>query len=64
MTKNKKDTMDLVYELEEDGRWLVSVDSVPGAMAYGATKEEAANAALRIAFDETAMRAAFGEDAK
>lgn len=36
MTKNKKDTMDLVYELEEDGRWLVSVDSVPGAMAYGA----------------------------
>ncbi len=28
-------------EREEDGRWIAEVPLVPGAMAYGATKEEA-----------------------
>ena len=31
---------------EEDGRWWADVESMPGVMAYGATRE-AANAAVR-----------------
>lgn len=29
------------YEQEEDGRWIADIPSIPGTMAYGATKEEA-----------------------
>lgn len=29
------------YELEDDGRWLAEVPEIPGAMAYGATADEA-----------------------
>ena len=30
-------------ELETDGRWIAEIPQVPGALAYGATKEEAIN---------------------
>jgi predicted RNase H-like HicB family nuclease len=29
------------YERENDGRWLAEVPEIPGAMAYGATADEA-----------------------
>ena len=29
------------YEREDDGRWLAEVPEIPGAMAYGATADEA-----------------------
>ena len=29
------------FEREEDGRWIAEVTSIPGAMAYGSTKNEA-----------------------
>lgn len=29
------------YEQEKDGRWLTEVTELPGAMAYGATPDEA-----------------------
>lgn len=33
--------MRLEVEREEDGRWIAEVPSLPGVMAYGATREEA-----------------------
>jgi predicted RNase H-like HicB family nuclease len=36
--------MDLtvVFEREEDGRWLAEIADLPGVMAYGERREEAA----------------------
>ncbi len=31
----------LEHEREEDGRWLAEVPEIPGALAYGATANEA-----------------------
>jgi predicted RNase H-like HicB family nuclease len=40
---------------EEDGRWWADIDSMPGVMAYGDTRESAITAvralALRVAAD-------------
>jgi predicted RNase H-like HicB family nuclease len=36
-------------ELETDGRWIAEISQVPGALAYGTTKEEAVNKAYAIA---------------
>ena len=33
--------MKIEVELESDGRWVAEVPSVPGAMAYGASRAEA-----------------------
>jgi predicted RNase H-like HicB family nuclease len=40
--------MKIETELEEDGRWIAEVMDHPGAIAYGATKEEAIKNAVRI----------------
>ena len=29
------------YYREEDGRWMAEIESLPGVLAYGATKKEA-----------------------
>ena len=36
-------------EQETDGRWIAEISQVPGALAYGTTKEEAVNKAYAIA---------------
>ena len=36
-------------EQEEDGRWLAEVVAVPGALAYGATRDEAVARAEAVA---------------
>lgn len=36
-------------EMEMDGRWIAEIPQVPGALAYGATKEEAISKAYAIA---------------
>lgn len=36
-------------EREEDGRWIVEITNVPGAMAYGSTKAEALRRAYAVA---------------
>lgn len=36
-------------EREEDGRWVVEILSIPGAMAYGVTKAEALRRAYAVA---------------
>lgn len=33
--------MNIELDREEDGRWIAEVIDLPGAMAYGATREEA-----------------------
>ncbi|MBL9156368.1 MAG: type II toxin-antitoxin system HicB family antitoxin [Verrucomicrobiales bacterium] len=35
--------MKVEVEREEDGRWIAEVVEIPGAMAYGATRDEAAS---------------------
>lgn len=32
---------DVTTEQETDGRWIAAVESIPGALAYGATRDEA-----------------------
>lgn len=29
------------FEQEEDGRWIAEIPAIPGALCYGASKEEA-----------------------
>lgn len=33
--------MQVMVEQEEDGRWIAEIEAVPGALAYGATRNEA-----------------------
>jgi len=32
---------EIVFDREEDGRWIAEIESLPGVLAYGATKKEA-----------------------
>jgi predicted RNase H-like HicB family nuclease len=48
-------------EQEADGRWLAEVPVVPGAMAYGATGEDAVARAEALALRALAERIEHGE---
>jgi predicted RNase H-like HicB family nuclease len=37
------------FDREEDGRWIAEIVNLPGAMAYGTTREEALAAVEAIA---------------
>ena len=43
------------FDREEDGRWIAEIESLPGVLAYGATKVEARSKvealALRVVAD-------------
>jgi predicted RNase H-like HicB family nuclease len=47
---------DIEFERETDGRWIAEIESLPGVMAYGSTREEAAAKvealALRVVADQ------------
>lgn len=49
------ESIPIVLGCEEDGRWWADIESMPGVMAYGATREAAIAAvralALRVAAD-------------
>jgi len=45
----KVSTFSIELDREEDGRWIAEVPKVPGAMAYGSTKQEAIRRAYAIA---------------
>ena len=49
-------------EKETDGRWIGEVTDLPGALAYGATREEAVAKAKALAFRVLADRLEHGED--
>jgi predicted RNase H-like HicB family nuclease len=46
---------EIVFDREEDGRWIAEIESLPGVLAYGATKKEAESKvqalALRVIAD-------------
>jgi predicted RNase H-like HicB family nuclease len=47
------------FELEDDGRWIAEVNSLPGVLAYGSTRDEAQSNARELARQvvlELAMR--------
>jgi predicted RNase H-like HicB family nuclease len=48
-------------EQETDGRWLAKIDVLPGALAYGATREEAARKVEALALRILAERLENGE---
>jgi predicted RNase H-like HicB family nuclease len=49
------------YEREDDGRWLAEVPEIPGAMAYGATADEAMGKAEALMLRILAERIETGE---
>jgi predicted RNase H-like HicB family nuclease len=46
---------EIVFDREEDGRWIAEIESLPGVLAYGATRIEAQSRvealALRVVAD-------------
>jgi predicted RNase H-like HicB family nuclease len=48
-------------EREADGRWLAEIVHIPGAMAYGATQDEAMAKAEAVALRAIADRIERGE---
>jgi predicted RNase H-like HicB family nuclease len=48
-------------EREDDGRWIADVVDIPGAMAYGNSREEALAKAEALAFRVLADRLELGE---
>jgi predicted RNase H-like HicB family nuclease len=40
---------EIEFEREDDGRWIAEIVSLPGVMAYGATKQEAESKVQAIA---------------
>lgn len=49
-------------ERETDGRWIAEIVQIPGAMAYGATREEAMARAEIVALRAVADRIEHGEE--
>lgn len=49
------------FEQETDGRWIADVTDLPGAMAYGKTREEALVAVEALALRVIADRIENGE---
>ena len=55
MEQSTFESIPIVLGREEDGRWWADIESMPGVMAYGSTREQAIAAvralALRVAAD-------------
>jgi predicted RNase H-like HicB family nuclease len=47
---------EIIFDREEDGRWIAEIESLPGVLAYGGTKNEARSRvealALRVIADQ------------
>jgi predicted RNase H-like HicB family nuclease len=47
---------EITFDREEDGRWIAEIESLPGVLAYGATRIEAQSKvealALRVVADQ------------
>ncbi len=53
--------MKIEIEREEDGRWIAEVPDLPGALAYGKTREEAIAKVEALALRVIADRLDHGE---
>jgi predicted RNase H-like HicB family nuclease len=49
------------FEREEDGRWIAGISTLPGVMAYGATRAEAKGKVEALALRTFADRIEHGE---
>lgn len=49
-------------EQENDGRWIAEIETLPGALVYGATREEATRKVEALALRILAERLDNGED--
>jgi predicted RNase H-like HicB family nuclease len=49
-------------EQEDDGRWIAEIESLPGVMSYGATREEALAKTKALALRVLADRLEHGEN--
>jgi predicted RNase H-like HicB family nuclease len=50
------------FDREDDGRWIAEAEGFPGVVAYGATREEALQAAARLCLRVILDRMEHGED--
>ena len=55
--------MKVETEVEEDGRWIAEVAELPGAMAYGTTRDEAIARVEALVLRTLADRLEHGESA-
>ena len=55
-------TLTIETERERDERWIAEVMEIPGAVAYGETREDAAAKAQALALRIIAERIEHGED--
>ncbi|MGO8747008.1 MAG: type II toxin-antitoxin system HicB family antitoxin [Thermoguttaceae bacterium] len=53
--------LDIEIDREEDGRFIAEVPAIPGAMAYGQTREEALTRVQAMALRVLADRVEHGE---
>jgi predicted RNase H-like HicB family nuclease len=56
------ESIPIVVGQEEDGRWWADIESMPGVMAYGNTREAAIAAVRALAFRVAADCIEHGED--
>lgn len=58
----------IVFDHEQDGRWIAEIESLPGVLAYGATKAEARfkveALALRVLADKIEMERTAPEEVR
>ena len=55
--------MRVVIEREDDGRWIAEVPEVPGAMAYGGSRDEAITRVQALVLRSLADKIEHGEKA-
>lgn len=53
--------LELEVDREVDGQWIAEVEALPGVLAYGATRQEAVNAAVMLALRVLAEKLEHGE---
>jgi predicted RNase H-like HicB family nuclease len=47
---------EIVFDREEDGRWIAEIETLPGVLAYGATRKQARSKAQALALRVIADR--------
>lgn len=52
----------IIFDHEEDGRWIAEIPELPGVMAYGQTQDEAQRHAESIALRTLADRIEHGDN--
>ena len=56
------ESIPIIVGQEQDGRWWADIESMPGVMAYGSTREEAIAAVRALAFRVAADCIEHGEE--